>query len=273
MHEKLKLDLLTRGFKPERRYLDPIESMFADHFYYLDNGLPNFEKMNRFTKKINIKSDHFAKCMSKSYGGEIDQLVTFILDVTFENNEYYCGLTESDKKPIFSIRMIDDSDEWNVSTISDIEIFTKKFCRLKRFKFKTLKTKETLYVIAHQNRIKIGVTDNIFQRFKTIQMQSPYKLKLILFSFQIEGVDKLEKSLHLIFKNQRFHGEWFELSDFHYYNLRSIVDEVMCMSYEDILKLNKSVNDLRIREARNVLCPFYPYLSMKEEEIIMKKTK
>jgi hypothetical protein len=55
--------------------------------------------------------------------------------------------------------------------------------------------------------IKIGKAYNMSKRFKQIQANCPYKLKIILL-FENEH-EKLEKFLHKNFSKHRLHGEWF----------------------------------------------------------------
>lgn len=54
--------------------------------------------------------------------------------------------------------------------------------------------------------IKVGYTDNIFNRFRQIQYHSPVPLHLL---GMIEGDKALEVGLHLEFIKERHHGEWF----------------------------------------------------------------
>jgi hypothetical protein len=54
--------------------------------------------------------------------------------------------------------------------------------------------------------IKIGITDNVRRRLKSLQSSSPEPLRL-LFSFN--GSEVIESALHQKFSSCRMHGEWF----------------------------------------------------------------
>ncbi len=58
--------------------------------------------------------------------------------------------------------------------------------------------------------IKIGKSENVFERFKNIQTGNPI-VKFIGY-LSTENYDDLEKQLHLQFKNLKFKGEWFTLN-------------------------------------------------------------
>jgi len=68
--------------------------------------------------------------------------------------------------------------------------------------------KEHLYMIGNDNYLKIGSTDNVQRRFKDLQNSCPYKLEIFY-----EGLNEgyMEPLYHSIFKEQRMHGEWFNL--------------------------------------------------------------
>jgi len=54
--------------------------------------------------------------------------------------------------------------------------------------------------------IKIGVTVDVSQRVSDLQSCFPYQLKLLTF---IPGGLNLERTLHMLFHEHRFKGEWF----------------------------------------------------------------
>lgn len=60
------------------------------------------------------------------------------------------------------------------------------------------------------NRVKIGRTLDIEERFKNIQAMSPIKLEVIKI---IQLHVNYEDMLHEFFKEDRLHGEWFNFSD------------------------------------------------------------
>lgn len=64
--------------------------------------------------------------------------------------------------------------------------------------------------------IKIGNTDNLENRFKTIQASCPMRLALLAYA---PGGQPLEKALHKKFRKSRLHGEWFRATP----NLKKLV--------------------------------------------------
>ena len=68
-----------------------------------------------------------------------------------------------------------------------------------------------VYFIATEDdeRIKIGYTKHLSQRFSVLQSSSVEPLKLVGF---IAGDRQTERRLHLRFASERLHGEWFRRS-------------------------------------------------------------
>lgn len=73
-------------------------------------------------------------------------------------------------------------------------------------------TKSVVYVIgpANQHRVKIGTTEHIDKRPRTIQSMSPVPLQVL---WTTPGNRQLEDALHEHFKDRRTHGEWFDFPD------------------------------------------------------------
>lgn len=65
---------------------------------------------------------------------------------------------------------------------------------------------EFVYIIQFSNRIKIGYTKNIRNRFNSLQNGSGEK---IYNSFYVYGNEALEKQMHTIFQKDRIMGEYF----------------------------------------------------------------
>ena len=65
---------------------------------------------------------------------------------------------------------------------------------------------EFVYIIQFSNRIKIGYTKNIRNRFNSLQNQSGEK---IYNSSHVYGNEALEKQMHTIFQKDRIMGEYF----------------------------------------------------------------
>jgi len=69
----------------------------------------------------------------------------------------------------------------------------------------------TLYIIVDEsNRKKIGVTNDIDKRLKTLQTGNPEKLKVIWYEDGLLEPTKLERHLHRQFASNRLNGEWFK---------------------------------------------------------------
>jgi hypothetical protein len=73
----------------------------------------------------------------------------------------------------------------------------------------------TLYLITADefNGIyKIGITNDIDFRLKSMQTGCPFKL-IVFRAYTVENPPALEQALHLFFTKKRLRGEWFRLTD------------------------------------------------------------
>lgn len=68
---------------------------------------------------------------------------------------------------------------------------------------------EYVYILQFSDKIKIGYTQNIKQRFAALQTGSGEK---ILNSYYVYGTRQIEKQMHNIFYNDRTIGEYFTIS-------------------------------------------------------------
>ena len=59
--------------------------------------------------------------------------------------------------------------------------------------------------------IKIGFSKNLHQRMESLQIANAMPLYLI-YAWEIENAQQIEKKLHMIFIGKRLKGEWFYLS-------------------------------------------------------------
>ncbi|KKK58276.1 hypothetical protein LCGC14_3046080 [marine sediment metagenome] len=62
------------------------------------------------------------------------------------------------------------------------------------------------FIQAENDLIKIGYTNDVKQRLRTLRTMSPERLNLMK---TIKGDQKQETLLHRRFKHLRSHGEWF----------------------------------------------------------------
>jgi len=76
-----------------------------------------------------------------------------------------------------------------------------------------LEVNGTVYVVhaVGTHFIKIGVTNNMTHRLKTLQTASPYKLEIVCCFQNPVGIGNLETMLHTAFAKYRHRGEWFEV--------------------------------------------------------------
>lgn len=109
-------------------------------------------------------------------------------------------------------------------------LYQKNGCYPSRRELKKLNlvtpTKDLYFLrCSETNRIKIGVANNVKNRFSGIQVGSPTKLKIDLV---VEYGEKLEKFLHNKFLSYRVKGEWFSSNE----ELESIIADfrkIICL--------------------------------------------
>lgn len=77
------------------------------------------------------------------------------------------------------------------------------------------------------NVIKIGVTGKLDERMSALRCSSPTPLRLLL---SVRGTARAERGLHLHFKNDRLHGEWFKASD----RIYTLIEQLRCASAAEI---------------------------------------
>jgi hypothetical protein len=72
----------------------------------------------------------------------------------------------------------------------------------------------TVYVLQCEetSRFKIGITQNLKQRFKEIQTTCPTRLRVIFSFYTIS--QEVERYLHRVFERYRLHGEWFAIPNY-----------------------------------------------------------
>ena len=68
-----------------------------------------------------------------------------------------------------------------------------------------------VYLISCQGRYKIGITRALHSRVQTLAGQSPYPVEVV-HTVRSDDPKALEAALHESFRNQRRHGEWFDLA-------------------------------------------------------------
>jgi hypothetical protein len=73
------------------------------------------------------------------------------------------------------------------------------------------KTNPSLYLITDGELTKIGISNNLQSRLKSLQAGNGREL-LVLFSVELENAFEIEQKLHKKFREKRLVGEWFSLT-------------------------------------------------------------
>lgn len=83
-----------------------------------------------------------------------------------------------------------------------------------------------VYILTSEDKTKIGVAKSITNRIKLLQTGNPYILKLEAVYRTTEPLArKIEKELHLKYKEYKCVGEWFTLPDSHKKSLIKFINE------------------------------------------------
>jgi hypothetical protein len=82
----------------------------------------------------------------------------------------------------------------------------------------------TVYLIQCGDRVKIGFASNFPERMRVLRTACPYPVEIIA---TIDGGRILEQALHIIFKEQRRHGEWFEVAG----RLAKVIQNIRSIEY------------------------------------------
>lgn len=98
---------------------------------------------------------------------------------------------------------------------SDAEL-TKDNCRWKLidkfYAINDLKDEQRyIYLIKCLEYTKIGITNNIKNRFESISTSTPFETE-ILFAIGVQNSEYHEKYLHQYFQDKHQKGEWFKLN-------------------------------------------------------------
>jgi hypothetical protein len=67
-----------------------------------------------------------------------------------------------------------------------------------------------VYVLKVGDRYKIGRTENLTSRLRSIQTSNPKAIEVV-HTIESEDFAAIEKAIHRKFKDQRVRGEWFKL--------------------------------------------------------------
>lgn len=81
-----------------------------------------------------------------------------------------------------------------------------------------------IYIVKCGEFYKIGYTFNLQSRVDSFKTSNPYKIE-VEFSFKVSDAKGLEKRLHRIYENKRYHREWFTLD-------KQDIEEIKKLAYE-----------------------------------------
>lgn len=92
-----------------------------------------------------------------------------------------------------------------------------------------------IYLISYDNQfLKIGYTKNITKRLSQLQVSSPVKLEVL---HLIDGNTILEKKLHVLFKDLRTSGEWFNFDN----SILEYFENKKCLLWENGFVLQEKI--------------------------------
>lgn len=97
--------------------------------------------------------------------------------------------------------------------VKSIEIADGQIVEIALTNGQRAKRGEFVYLMRADNGLtKIGLTDNLDRRVKSLQSSSPVEINLIGY-IKTATAEMLEGELHNQFSKWRAHGEWFSLTD------------------------------------------------------------
>jgi hypothetical protein len=124
---------------------------------------------------------------------------------------------------------------------------------------------EYVYFIVEEpfnGNVKIGRTNDLNKRVKSLQTGCPTKLRIHL-SFPAIDSNKLETQLHAHFRDRRFNGEWFKFDGLKHLELEvnaymkensvDLLFQMIPMMMKEINDLKKQVYELKQTDERDIL--------------------
>ena len=92
-----------------------------------------------------------------------------------------------------------------------------------------------IYLISYDNQfLKIGYTKNITKRLAQLQTSIPIKLEVF---HLIDGDISLEKEIHVLFKDLRTQGEWFNFDN----SILEYFENKKCLLWENGFVLQEKI--------------------------------
>lgn len=191
-----------------------IENYNNDYFCKTTDYNYNFDYNRKRIMKIFNNINKMFNNTKIKYGNKY--LLINDLSLTFNENMRYFSFCFINYYEITPYRLmkprhyerllpIEIKKEFKIISLADLR---KEFKT--RLKFLSQKTPGDLYIIKNEvGRYKIGKSKDVNNRIKIIESHGGIKAELIK---RIENADFLEFKIHELFKDKRYHGEWFNLN-------------------------------------------------------------
>lgn len=76
-----------------------------------------------------------------------------------------------------------------------------------------MKLRQLLYLVDAGGLYKIGISQDINKRLKSLQTGSPHTVRCVAYYHTDESAMTIERKLHKLFDKYRLSGEWFNFED------------------------------------------------------------
>lgn len=189
--------IMLNGYKPYAKNPWPFDLPITN----------NFKNAGCFKKSITIKFKDLPNHVQDYYNelfdfSDPDQDIDIEFKLVKEDNQWILVCSEIAEYYDYEINTIDELKKTEKEHLS---MFLSKY-EFDEYSF--------IYIIKCDYGIKIGVSNNPFNRISQINTSSPFNVQLlhILFIYK-EHVYKIEKALHKHFKEKKLSGEWFNLNE------------------------------------------------------------
>ena len=189
--------IMLNGYKPYSQFTDAFGSPMTNYFKNADY----------FKKTITIKFGDLPDNIQEFYYETFDfhdkeQEINIEFKLLKEDNEWILYCSEIAEYYDYKIDNIDDLKKKEKEHLS---MFKNKY-EFEQYSF--------IYIIKSNYGIKIGVSNNPFNRISNINTSCPFDVELLhILYIHKDYVYNIEKSLHKHFKDKKISGEWFNLNE------------------------------------------------------------
>lgn len=167
----------------------------------------DFKKAGHFIKRLKVKfgdlQDNIQKFYRKTY------------DFFNKNEEINIEFKLIKEEGKWSLECPDFFEyiDYEINTIEDLKKLEKQYLKTLKVKY-NFDEYSFIYIIKSNYGVKIGVSNNPFNRISQINTSSPFDVELLHILFiHKDYVYNVEKGFHKHFKDKKISGEWFSLSD------------------------------------------------------------